>query len=75
MRVYVELHPQERAAKSYGYELWVHDLATKRINKWESDDEYASEDEAVKSGGEVARSFLEDRLDLLPEIYTLEIKN
>jgi hypothetical protein len=45
------------------------------MNKWESDDEYASEDEAVKSGAEVARSFLEDRLDLPREIYTLEIKN
>lgn len=75
MRVYAELHAQERATKLYGYELWVHDLTTKRMNKWESDDEYASEDEAVKSGVEVARSFLEDRLDLPPEIYTLEIKN
>jgi len=75
MRVYAELHAQERATKSYGYEFWVHDLATKRMNKWESDDEYAAEDEAVKSGAEVARSFLEDRLDLPREIYTLEIKN
>ena len=75
MRVYAELHARERATKSYGYELWVHDLATRRMDKWASDDEYASEDEAVKSGAEVARSFLEDRLELPPEIYTLEIKN
>ena len=75
MRVYAELRAQERAAKSYGYELWVHDLTGRKMRKWGSDDEFGTREEAVETGAEVAKTFLEHRLDLPPELYTLEIKN
>lgn len=75
MRVYAELRAQERAVKSYGYELWVHDLTVRKLRKWESDDVFETKEEAVSSGVEVARLFLEERLDLPPEVYTLEIRN
>jgi hypothetical protein len=75
MRVYAELRAQERATRSYGYELWVHDLKVRKMRKWGSDDEFGTKEEAVENGAEVAKSFLEHRLDLPPEVYTLEIKN
>ena len=75
MRVYAELRAQERALKSYGYELWVHDLTVRKLRKWGSDDVFETKEEAVRTGAEVARSFLEERLDLPPEVYTLEIRN
>ena len=75
MRVYAELRAQERATKSYGYELWVHDLTGRKMRKWGSEDEFETKEEAVETGAEVARSFLERRLELPPEVYTLEIKN
>tara|TARA_B100001964_G_C14030715_1_gene508134 strand:+ start:619 stop:756 length:138 start_codon:yes stop_codon:yes gene_type:complete len=45
------------------------------MGKWRSDDVFDSKEEAVKTGSIVARSFLEERLDLPTEVYTLEIKN
>ena len=75
MRVYAELRPREREAKAFGYELWVHDLVGRKMQKWGSDDVFESREDAVRSGAEVAKSFLERRLELPPEIYTLEIKN
>ena len=75
IRVYAELHAEERAAKSYGYELWVHDLTVRKMRKWGSDDVFETKEQAVRAGAEVAKSFLEERLDLPPEIYTLDIKN
>ena len=75
MRVYAELRAQERAMQSYGYELWVHDLTVRKMRKWGSDDVFETREEAVETGVEVARLFLEERLDLPPEVYTLEIRN
>ena len=75
MRGYAELRAQERAVKSYGYGLWVHDLTVRKLRKWGSDDVFETKEEAVRTGAEVARSFLEERLDLPPEVYTLEIRN
>ena len=75
MRVYAELRAQERAMKSYGYELWVHDLTVRKMRKWASNDVFETKEEAVRMGAQVAKSFLEERLDLPPEVYTLEIKN
>ena len=75
MRVYAELLARERAAQSYGYELWVHDLAVRKMRKWGSDAVFETKEEAVKTGAEVARAFLEERLEIPPEVYTLEIRN
>lgn len=75
MRVYAELRARERDARSYGYELWVHDLTGRQMRKWGSDDAFDTREEAVRTGAEVAKSFLEERLELPPEVYTLEIKN
>tara|TARA_Y100001934_G_C11903405_1_gene563271 strand:- start:336 stop:563 length:228 start_codon:yes stop_codon:yes gene_type:complete len=75
MRVYAELRAQERATRSFGYELWVHDLTVRKLGKWGSDDVFDTKEAAVETGAEVAKSFLEQQLDLPPEVYTLEIKN
>ena len=75
MRVYAELRAQERATRNFGYELWVHDLTGRKLGKWGSDDEFDTREEAVETGAEVAKSSLEQRLELPPEVYTLEIKN
>ena len=55
--------------------MWVHDLTMRKMGKWGSEELFETKEEAVKSGEEVARSFLENRLDLPPEVYTLEIRN
>ena len=75
MQIYAELRAHEVASSSYGYELWVHDLTMRKMGKWGSEELFETKEEAVKSGEEVARSFLENRLDLPTEVYTLEIRN
>jgi len=39
------------------------------------EDEFRTRKEAVETGAEVAKTFLENRLELPPAVYTLEIKN